>query len=218
MNLPENYSIIRKHIKHVRLRVNESGEVFIYAPETLSEENLCKIIEKRQPWIEKQLDFFKNREKIKLQYNEILLFGNRYTYYYDTTYTNKVTINEKFHTIMARRNLTNVPIQEKWLKSVAKKHFEERTEQLSVALNLPYNKLFIRTEKRKWGNCSPLKNISLNWRLVKAPKYVIDYVIVHELVHTLVMNHSHKFWTLLRSHYPDYEKAQQWLEKFGSGL
>lgn len=218
MNLPKNHSIIRRNIKHVRLRVNETGEVFIYAPETLPEECLCKIIEKRRPWIEKQLAFFKNQERIKLQYNEILLFGNRYTYFYDTTYTNKVSINEEYHTIRARRNLTNIATQEKWLKSVAKHHFEERTKQLSAALNLPYNKLYVRTEKRKWGNCSPLKNISLNWRLVKAPKYVIDYVIVHELVHTLVMNHSHKFWTLLRSHYPDYEKAQQWLERFGNCL
>ena len=114
--------------------------------------------------------------------------------------------------------LTDIAVQENWLKSVAKKYFDERAEQLSIALNLPYNKLFVRTEKRKWGNCSSLKNISLNWRLVKAPKFVIDYVIVHELVHTIMMNHSHKFWTLLRSLYPDYEKAQNWLEKYGSSL
>lgn len=213
-----NYTIVRRKVKHVRLCVTDKAEVFIYVPETLAEEDLCRIIEKRQAWIEKKLDFFKNREKIKLQYNEILLFGNRYTYFYDTTYTNKVVVNEEFRTIRARRNLTDIAVQEQWLKSLAKKHFEKRTEQLSTALNMPYNKLFVRTEKRKWGNCSSLKNISLNWRLVKAPTFVIDYVIVHELVHTLVMNHSHKFWTLLRSHYPDYEKAQNWLEKYGGNL
>lgn len=213
-----NYTIVRRKVKHVRLCVTDKAEVFIYVPETLAEEDLCRIIEKRQAWIEKKLDFFKNREKIQLQFNEILLFGNRYTYFYDTKYANKVVINEEHHTIRAQRNLTDITVQENWLKSVAKKYFDERAEQLSTALNLPYNKLFVRTEKRKWGNCSSLKNISLNWRLVKAPKFVIDYVIVHELVHTIVMSHSNKFWTLLRAHYPDYEKAQQWLEKYGSSL
>lgn len=213
-----SYTLTRKPVKHVRLCVREDGSVHVVAPLLFPKAKIEELLEKRQAWIDKKLDFFKNREKIKLQYNEILLYGNRYTYFYDTKYANKIVINEEYRTIRARRNLTDISIQEKWLKSVAKKHFEERTGQLSIALNLPYNKLFVRTEKRKWGNCSSLKNISLNWRLVKAPKFVIDYVIVHELVHTIMMNHSHKFWTLLRSLYPDYEKAQNWLEKYGSSL
>lgn len=213
-----SYTLTRKPVKHVRLCVREDGSVHVVAPLLFPKAKIEEFLEKRQSWIEKKQAFFRNREKIQLQFNEILLFGNRYTYFYDTTYTNKVVVNEEFRTIRARRNLTDIAVQEQWLKSLAKKHFEERTGQLSTALNMPYNKLFVRTEKRKWGNCSSLKNISLNWRLVKAPTFVIDYVIVHELVHTIVMSHSNKFWTLLRAHYPDYEKAQQWLEKYGSSL
>lgn len=212
------YTLTRKTVKHVRLCVREDGSVHVVAPLLFPKAKIEEFLEKRQAWIEKKQAFFRNREKIQLQFNEILLFGNRYTYFYDTKYANKVVINEEHHTIRASRNLTDIAVQENWLKSVAKKYFDERAEQLSTALNLPYNKLFVRTEKRKWGNCSSLKNISLNWRLVKAPRFVIDYVIVHELVHTIMMNHSHKFWTLLRSHYPDYEKAQNWLEKYGGNL
>lgn len=218
MDWPQNYIIIRRKLKHVRVRVSEDEVVRIYTPDEMSDEQLHEIITKRQSWIDKQISFFKNRERIQLQFNEILLYGNRYTYFYDTKYVNKVVINEEHHTIRARRNLIDVVEQEKWLKSVAKKHFEKRMSQLSETLNLPYSKLYIRTEKCKWGNCSVQKNISLNWRLIKAPKFVIDYVIVHELVHTIVMKHTVKFWTLLRSHYPDYEKAQSWLDKFGSSL
>ncbi|QIH37190.1 M48 family metallopeptidase [Sphingobacterium sp. DR205] len=58
----------------------------------------------------------------------------------------------------------------------------------------------------------------MNWRLIKAPLFVIDYLIVHELIHSLVMNHIHKFWTLLRSYYPVYRDAINWLNKYGNSL
>lgn len=218
MNLPENYIVIPRKVKHVRMRVSEDLKVRIIVPMDMDEEGLVQLVKKREAWIEKHLSFFKNRERIKLQFNEILLYGNRYTYYYDTQYVNRIVINEEYHTIRTRRNLTDEKIQEKWLKTVAKKYLEERIIKLSETLSLPFNKLYLRTSRNKWGNCSSEKNISINWRLVKAPKFVIDYVIVHELVHTLVMNHSTKFYTLLRSHYPDYEKAQAWLDKFGVSL
>ncbi|MBQ8055833.1 MAG: M48 family metallopeptidase [Paludibacteraceae bacterium] len=218
MDWPQNYIIIRRELKHVRVRVSEDETIRVFAPQKMSDEQLMGILKKRQSWIDKQMTFFKNREGINLQFNEVLLYGNRYTYFYDTNYANKVVINDEYHTIRAQRNLTNLSEQEKWLKSVAKKHFATRVKDLSLTLNLPYNKLYVRGEKSKWGNCSAEKNISLNWRLIKAPKFVIDYVIVHELLHTIVMKHTVQFRTLLRSHYPDYEKAQNWLKKFGNSL
>ena len=55
-------------------------------------------------------------------------------------------------------------------------------------------------------------------RLIKAPEFVIDYVIIHELCHTVIMNHSARFYTLLRSHCPDGEQAQAWLDRYGNSL
>lgn len=62
------------------------------------------------------------------------------------------------------------------------------------------------------------KNISYNWRLIKAPLFVIDYLIVHELAHTVIMSHTNKFWTLLKSYYPNYREAITWLDKYGNSL
>jgi predicted metal-dependent hydrolase len=70
----------------------------------------------------------------------------------------------------------------------------------------------------KWGNCSAKKNISLNWRLVRAPQNVVDYVILHELLHTEIMNHSQQFWIRMRSIVSDYQTALAWLEKYGSAI
>lgn len=218
MQLPDNYILVRKEVKHARVRVNETGIVRIIAPVVFSDLDIENLIQKKQRWIDKNMKFFRQMAKINLQRNQLLLYGNRYNYFYDSTFAQKVVINHEFKTIRAKRDLLEITIQEKWYRDVAKKHLTNRLTELSEKLNFAYKKLYIRNQKRKWGNCSKNQNISLNWRLIKAPVFVIDYIIVHELIHTVVMNHSHKFWTLLKSHYPDYRQAIDWLDKYGNNL
>ena len=218
MTLPENYIVIRRDVKHARLRVHEDGMVQLFVPYKFTDEEVAKVIEMKAQWITSKQQYFKQKEKILLKRNELLLFGNRYAYFYSTQYINKVVVNLESRTIQARRNLLDIAIQEKWLKGIASKYIRERANELSGALLLPYNKLYIRSQKRKWGNCSADKNISINWRIIKAPSFVIDYVITHELCHTVIMKHTVKFETLLNSLCPDYKQAQAWLEKYGNSL
>lgn len=218
MVLPENYTVIRRDVKHARLRVHEDGSVQLFVPLNFTDEEVAKVLAMKSQWIASKQQFFKQKGKIILRRNELLLLGNRYTYYYSSQYTNKVVVNHESKTIQARRDLLDMAIQEKWLKSIAGKYIRQRVAELSDALLLPYNKLFIRSQKRKWGNCSAEKNISINWRIIKAPAFVIDYVITHELCHTVIMKHTVKFETLLNSHCPNYKQAQAWLEKYGNSL
>lgn len=218
MQLPENYILIRKEVKHARLRVSEDGRVRIIAPPAFSEEDITAMLKKKARWIDKNLKYFNGMSKIELQRNQLLLFGNRYSYFYDTIYAHKVVTDHEHKTITSQKDLLDPKIQEKWYRTIAKQYLNKRTKELSTKLKLPYSKLFIRKSKTKWGNCSRNKNISLNWKLIKAPEYVIDYLIIHELLHTIVMNHTHKFWTLMKSYYPDYKDSIKWLEKYGNSL
>ena len=218
MKLPDNYILIRKEVKHARLRVSEDGKVRIIAPSSFSEDEISSLLDKKSKWIDKNLRYFENMSKIELQRNQLLLFGNRYNYFYDTTFTQKVIVNHEHKIITAKRDLLDLKVQEKWYRKVAKIDITKRINQLSEKLNFKYNKLYIRNQRNKWGNCSRDKNISLNWKLIKAPEYVIDYIIIHELLHTAVMEHTNKFWTLLKSYYPNYKESMKWLEKYGNSL
>ncbi|PKP41066.1 MAG: M48 family peptidase [Bacteroidetes bacterium HGW-Bacteroidetes-13] len=218
MELPDNYILIRKEVKHARLRVSEDGRVRIIAPPAFSDEDITAMLKKKAKWIDSNLKYFNGMSKVELQRNQLLLFGNRYSYFYDTTYAQKVIIDHEHKTITSQKDLLDPKIQEKWYRRVAKKHLTKRTKDLSTKMKLPFKKLFIRESKTKWGNCSKEKNISLNWKLIKAPDYVIDYIIIHELLHTVVMSHTHRFWTLLKSYYPDYKESIKWLEKYGNSL
>ena len=119
MTLPANYTIEHRDVKHVRLRVQEDGSVLMFVPNRFTDEEVHKVIEMKAEWIASKQRFFQQKSKILLKRNELLLFGNRYAYYYSSQYKNKVVVNVEGKTIQARKNLLDIPTQEKWLKSVA---------------------------------------------------------------------------------------------------
>jgi len=79
-------------------------------------------------------------------------------------------------------------------KQTAKKFLEVRIRELADKFGFAYNKVTIRNQKTRWGSCSDKNNINLNMQLMNIPDHLIDYVILHELMHTKVKNHSHLFW------------------------
>ncbi|AKB26293.1 putative metal-dependent hydrolase [Methanosarcina sp. MTP4] len=70
----------------------------------------------------------------------------------------------------------------------------------------------------RWGSCTVNNNVNFNWRLIKAPMFVIDYVIIHELAHLIEPNHTPRFWNIIRAQSPTMEKAKVWLKENGQLL
>ena len=219
MNFLENYILERRPVKHARIRVNDELKVRIIIPEHFSESDIQALIQKKRSWIKKAIDKFSVKtENIKLNNNHLLLLGEKYQYFYSPSLHNRVIINQEHKTINSTKDLFDDKIQVKWYKSEARKYFASRVPELSLKHGFSYNRLFIRDQRTKWGNCSLKKNLSFNWKLIKTPQYVIDYMILHELVHTETMNHSNKFWAKVKRIIPEYYKAIDWLENYGKSL
>ena len=79
-------------------------------------------------------------------------------------------------------------------------------------------RVYVMGQRTKWGNCSALRNLSFNWRLILAPEFVLRYLVTHEAVHLAVPDHSAKFWLTVQSLCPETEKAKRWLSSSGSDL
>jgi len=93
---------------------------------------------------------------------------------------------------------------------------EKRVNQLNqLHFQQPIGAVQLKYMKSRWGSCSNKGNISLSSRLLLAPPLVMDYVIIHELAHRLEMNHSPKFWKLVRQADPTYKEKEEWLKKNG---
>jgi len=87
-------------------------------------------------------------------------------------------------------------IERAWRKE-AKAYLPGRVKALAARHGFTYKQLFIKNTKTRWGSCSSKNNINLSLHLMRLPDYLIDYIILHELTHTVVKNHGHKFWSLL---------------------
>ena len=217
--LPDNYILEKRKIKHARIRVSDNLSVRVLVPNSFTEKDIQSLIHKKRKWIDKHLNTFgKKAKSIKLHKNQILLFGNRYSYFYSNALKKNIVINNSHRTIQSRLDLLNKKEQTKWYKQFAKEFLNARTKELSKQHKFRYNKIFIRDQRTKWGNCSKEKNLSFNWRLIKTPLFVIDYLIIHELIHTKIMNHHYKFWNELKSYCPDYQMAIDWLDNYGKSI
>jgi predicted metal-dependent hydrolase len=219
MVLPSNYIVERKPVKHIRVRVSVDRSVRIIVPLDFSEDELDALIHKKQEWIDVKLNKLSLKgEKIAIAPNQIFLHGERYTYIYWEKLGHRVNVNHQHRTVQSGKNLLDPTIQAAWCRIWARKTLLQQVQKLSEENKFTYNRVYIRNQMTKWGNCSAKKNISLNWRLVRAPQNVVDYVILHELLHTEIMNHSQQFWIRMRSIVSDYQTALAWLEKYGSAI
>jgi hypothetical protein len=97
--------------------------------------------------------------------------------------------------------------------AAAKKQLTDRLNYLTEMHGFTCNKLTFRQQKTRWGSCSPKNNISLNIKLILLPGEIMDYVILHELVHTRVHNHSKKFWTELDKYVKNSKAISRQLRK-----
>ncbi len=114
---------------------------------------------------------------------------------------------EKEHEALSK-NLTEID------RSKARKKLVSRLNELSEQHGFSYNKVFMRNQKTRWGSCSAKNNISLNMKLVRLPDEMIDYVLLHELVHTRIKNHTNEFWTELSKFVGNAKKVDRRLNEY----
>ncbi|MEO5364693.1 MAG: M48 family metallopeptidase [Magnetococcus sp. DMHC-8] len=105
---------------------------------------------------------------------------------------------------------------EEWYRQQALLHLPARLAGWSTALDAPFARLTIRSQKSRWGSCSSRKTISLNWRLMCLSTHLGDYVMVHELCHLRYMNHSPAFWAMVARFIPDHLVCRRQLRLFSS--
>ena len=100
----------------------------------------------------------------------------------------------------------------------AKKLLPMKVAYYAGRMWVTWNRITIREQKTRWGSCSSKGNLNFNWKLMLMPENIIDYVVVHELAHRREMNHSSRFWEIVASQIPDYERRRKQLNELGMRL
>jgi predicted metal-dependent hydrolase len=107
---------------------------------------------------------------------------------------------------------------ESWLKAEAGRVFAPVADEKAARLGAKYRRIVVRDPRTRWGSCSLSGDLAFSWRLVMAPKDVLEYVVAHEVAHLKVMNHSRRFWDLVDRICDDVADSREWLRVNGAAL
>ncbi len=213
--------IIRSKRKTLSLSINENADLVVRAPHRASYDEIQKFISEKSAWIDNKQRLIKAQLEDNLnQYSsdQCLYLGSLYPLKIDNSNVEPISFNGHMFTI-TNFNRERISLA---LKSWYKKRFIEvalpRLSYFSDKYKLKVNQVRVKEQKTLWGSCSSKNNINLNYLLIMAPMKVIDYVIVHELVHTIHKNHSAKFWQKVETIMPNYKDARYWLKENGYKL
>ena len=105
-----------------------------------------------------------------------------------------------------------------FLKREARRDLEAASRRYAATLGVAIKRVSVRDQSSRWGSCSNNGVLSFSWRLILAPPFVLDYLAAHEVAHLVELNHSPKFWRLLKRLNPDCERAKVWLDSYGAEL
>lgn len=119
---------------------------------------------------------------------------------------------------LGRDGRGTVELLEPWLRERAREVIGERVAVRAPQLEVRPGRLTIRDQSSRWASASPSGALSFSWRLVLAPPFVLDAVVVHELAHLRIRNHSRRFWTLVERHAPRTPEARRWLREQAAEL
>jgi predicted metal-dependent hydrolase len=217
------YSVIYSNRKTLEIAVHPDGSVVITAPRNSKESVIREKVSFRAKWITKQIDYFKQFEprtppKQFLNGESHLYLGRRYRLKLLTGLREEVLLKNGYFIITLRNTEDRNKIKEllyNWYGEKAREKFNKLFKIILKNFRLYGNKtplLKIRKMKNRWGSLSPNGTLSLNIELIKAPKESIEYVIAHELCHTIYHNHSRDFYKMLEEVMPDWGKRKQKLE------
>jgi predicted metal-dependent hydrolase len=211
----ETVQVQRKKVKHARLMVHHDGNVHFVVPERYSQNRINNLLAKHADWIAKHLDRFSKLERIELQPEEMLYRGEILRFQLKPHLQNIVELYPSKKIIASGVNLLHKKYQDDWYFREAERVILRRVKTLADKFGFTYNRIRVTSPKTLWGSCSYKKDITFNWRLIKAPASVLDYIILHELVHTEILAHNGAFWKRVEEICPRYEEAIEWLKTYG---
>jgi len=208
--------IIRSKRKNIALVISHDATLVVRAPMRTPLSYIEKLVEEKFTWIERKMREFEKRPKAEKKTfsedEEFLYLGKRYKL--EIAEGTKIKITQDSKLLFPKVFLWRAKARmHDWYKKQAQKEIAERTKIIASKLNLKYSTLKISNAKTNWGSCGPKNSLNFNWRLIMAPEAVVDYVIIHELMHIPEKNHSAKFWNKVAVVMPEYKQARKWLRE-----
>ncbi len=208
--------IIRTKRRSIALIIQRDGSLMVRAPIRASDKTILAFVEKKAGWIQSKQALVKSVypqavEKKYVNGESFWYLGKLYPLEIVNQANHPIEFQERF--FMDRSVLPKAQWYfNRWYKEQAIKIISERVTWYAASMGVSYRQVKITSARTRWGSCSTKGSLCFSWRLVMAPPPVIDYVVVHELVHLKEKNHGKTFWAKVSALMPDYKQKIEWLK------
>jgi len=211
-------------LKAIAIRI-KGKRVTIKVPFFINNNLIEQLVNKKLSWIKKQLkiqsNFLPFEKKLYVNDEKFLYLGKYYKLKIIKNKKYSVNIKGDFLRVNVKDELNLLKVKKllkEWFYEKSLIYFKKETHNCAKINHLKVNSIKVREYKARWGSCSNNGDISFNWRLIMAPPKIIEYVIIHELMHIKEHNHSPKYWNYVKSLYPNISEAKEWLMYNGQTL
>ncbi len=220
-----NYQVFRSpKRKTLTITVERDRTIIVRAPEGTSEETVQRVMEEKRQWLLAKLRHpQKYQDRPHPPGKEVVngesapYLGRDYRIEVTETDSGDIEFSRRFLVPPARQAKRREVLRD-WYIGQAKEKILPRAAQHAQELGVRFTSARIVNNRYRWGSCTVGDSVNFNWRLIKAPMFVIDYVIVHELAHLIEANHTSDFWSIVRAKTATMEKAKAWLKEHGQLL
>lgn len=227
-----NYTITRSNRRTIGISVSLKHGVRISAPKRISDKQIAEVVNEKADWILNKLSYLESikSEVPKINFTDgekFSVLGKEYTLKINVSppmSSSSVTLSDNLIIVnLTEDNACNLSDSVRkhlidWYKNYAKVIVAQRIEHFSKLMNVVPRNLVIKELKSIWGSCTPKNTININWKIIMAPLEIVDYLVVHELTHIKIKNHSKQFWQMAESIYPNVKTCSKWLKQNGHKL
>lgn len=212
--------IIHSRRRSIAIIIQGDGKLVVRAPLRISKTIIQDFILSKTDWIQTQQAKVASRQAPLHAFTTgetFLYLGKSIPLKLVNHSSQPLSLNSSF-LLKTSDQLRAKEIFEKWYKKQARQVFISRVQFFAQKHPFSYSKIRLSSARTRWGSCSSKGTLSFTWRLVMAPLDIIDYVVIHELVHLEIQNHSPVFWKKVQEVMPDYKKRRAWLKEYGNLL
>jgi predicted metal-dependent hydrolase len=219
------YRVVRSaRRRQLTITVERDRSVVVLAPESTSDAKIAEVVEAKRLWIYEKLGHpqkYQERPhapgKEMVSGESALYLGRQYRIEVSPAGPAGVKFANRF-LIAGADTRERLGALRGWYLARAREKIVPRVANHARDLGVTVAEVRVVDSRFRWGSCTLKDHVNLNWRLIKAPMFVIDYVVVHELAHLLEANHTPRFWNIVRAQIPTMEKAKAWLKEHGQLL
>ncbi len=212
---------VSQRAKHARLQMSLKDGLVVVVPKGYDRKRIPDLLAQKQSWIEKAAREIEAQRELAPRRAwperlELRSVGETWRVEYAAAAAVKLVERPGYHLKVYADGGDSEAVHaalRRWLRRKAQRHLKPWLRHLAEENGFGIKRIFIKSQRTRWGSCSQQKNVNLNLKLLFLPEALVHYVMLHELCHTVYLNHSKKFWALVAQHESKYVSKRKALRE-----